>query len=142
MTSGSMAYPAVQTKRDSSMPLKREGPEDVYGCVLQDPRAMVIARLPEPQPPAMQAYIPRRQRLLRGHPDRVSRSSALEPSAGWAVRNDRTQGGEHGTYGALVTSIIVGRRDGPPGREPQGHGATILLSGRESRPHGEGWQVL
>src|SRR5712692_7919462 len=93
MTSGSMAYPAVKAKRDCSMPLKREGREDVYRCVLQDPRAMVTARLPEPQPPAMQAYIPRPQRLLRGHSDRASKSSALEPSAGWAVRNDRTQGG-------------------------------------------------
>jgi hypothetical protein len=59
MTSGSMAYPAAKAKRDCSMPLKREAPEDVYGAVLQDPRAMVTARLPEPQPPAMQAYIPR-----------------------------------------------------------------------------------
>ena len=32
-------------------------PEDAYGTVLQDPPDMVRATLPEPQFPAMQAYI-------------------------------------------------------------------------------------
>ncbi len=58
-TSGSTAYPAAQAKRDNSMPLKREQSEGVYGYVPQDPRAMVTATLPEPQPPALQAHGPR-----------------------------------------------------------------------------------
>jgi len=45
------------------MPIKREPPEDAYDAVPQDPRDMVRARLPEPQFPAMQAYILRLQRL-------------------------------------------------------------------------------
>ena len=32
--------------------------------------------------------------------------------------------------------------DRPPHREVQGDGATVVLCGRESRPLGEGWQVL
>ena len=29
----------------------------------------------------------------------------------------------------------------PTGREPQGHGVSVVVRGRESRPHGEGRQV-
>ena len=81
---------------------KREEPEDAYDCVPRDPRDMVKATLPEPQPPAMQAYIPGSQRLLPGHPDRASVSSTLKPFAGWAVGNEPTQGGERGTYVAFA----------------------------------------
>jgi hypothetical protein len=35
----------------------------------------------------------------------------------------------------------VRTRDGPTGREPEGHGAAVVVRGRESRPHGEGRQV-
>jgi hypothetical protein len=53
MTSGSTAYPAAKAKGDNSMPRKRERPEDVYGRVLQDPRALVTATLLEPQSPVL-----------------------------------------------------------------------------------------
>jgi hypothetical protein len=39
------------------MPLKRESAEDAYAVVLQDPRHTVNARLREPEPPVMEAYI-------------------------------------------------------------------------------------
>jgi hypothetical protein len=52
---------------DRSMPLTREKSEDAQDFVLQDPRAMVKVDLPEAQLPAMQRYIPRLQRLRRGH---------------------------------------------------------------------------
>ena len=100
-TSGPTAYPAAKANRDRSMPLKREWPEDVYGQVTQDPRAKVTARLPEPQPPVLQAHGPCSQRLVQGHPDSASKRPAREPSTGWTERNDRSQGGERGTYGAL-----------------------------------------
>ncbi len=74
------------------MPLKREASEDAYDVVPQDPRDMVRTALFEPQSPAMQAYIPRLQRLLRGHDDRAMKSSSPEPSASWAVGSDLTQG--------------------------------------------------
>jgi hypothetical protein len=51
------------------MPLKRKPSEDAYDAVPQDPRDMVRAKLPEPQFPAMQTYILRRQRL-RAEPSR------------------------------------------------------------------------
>lgn len=62
-TFGSTAYPLVKAKRNNSMPLTQEGPEDVYGLVLQDPRNMVKAALLEAQSPGMKAYILRPQRL-------------------------------------------------------------------------------
>lgn len=48
MTSGSTAYLAVKAKGDNRMPSKRDRAEDVYALVLQDPRDMVRAKLPEP----------------------------------------------------------------------------------------------
>jgi retron-type reverse transcriptase len=59
MTLGPTAYLAVKAKGDSSMPSKRTWSEDAYGHGLQGPRDKVRAALLEPQPPAMQAYIPR-----------------------------------------------------------------------------------
>jgi RNA-directed DNA polymerase len=59
MTLGPTAYLTVKAKGDSSMPSKRTWSEDAYGHGLQGPRDMVRAGLPEPQSPAMQAYIPR-----------------------------------------------------------------------------------
>lgn len=66
---------------------------------------------------------------------------SFEPSPWWAMGNDPIQGGERGTYVALDTSSTLGMWDRPPRREAQGDGATVVLRGRESRPHGEGWQV-
>ena len=100
-TSGPTAYPAAKAKRDRSMPLKRGRSEDVYGRVSRDPRAMVTAKLPEPQPPAMQAHVPCRQRLLQGCLARVSKRPIREPSTGRAGWNDHSHGGGRGTYGAL-----------------------------------------
>jgi hypothetical protein len=142
ITSGSTAYPAAKAKGDRSMPVKRERPEGAYGLVSQDPRDRVKTGLFEPQSPAMQAYILRSQRLKPSHPDRAAKSSSPEASAGWAVRNDRTQGGERGTYVALDTSGTVGMWDRPPRREAQGDGAAIVVRAGKSPVHGEGRQVL
>jgi retron-type reverse transcriptase len=141
-TSGSTAYPAAKAKRDRSMPLKRGWSEDADGRAPRDPRDTVKARLLEPESPAMQAYIPRAQRLRRGRRDRATKSSSLETSAWRAVSSERTQGDGPGTYVALETSSTVGMWDHPPRREAQGDGAAVVLRGRESRPPGEGRQVL
>ena len=74
MTLGLAAYPMMKVKGDSSMPSKRERPEDAYGRVPQGPRDMVRTELFEPQPPAMQAYISRHSVLCRGHCDRTAKS--------------------------------------------------------------------
>ena len=95
------------------MPLKRETAEDAYAAVPQDPRHMVSAKLREPEPPAMEANILRRQRLLRSRCNRVAKSSSLEPSVQRAVRNERTQGGGTGTYVMLDTSTNEGMWDRP-----------------------------
>ncbi|NMG22090.1 hypothetical protein DP116_22580 [Brasilonema bromeliae SPC951] len=49
----------AKAKGDSSMLIKQKKLEDAYNFVLQDPRDMVRAKLPKPQFPVMEAYIPR-----------------------------------------------------------------------------------
>ena len=141
MTLGPTAYPAAKVKGDRSMPSKRERSEDADDPVPQGPRDTVRTELFEPQPPTMQAYIPRHSVLRRGHCDRAAISSSLEPSTRWAMGHRPIQGGERGTYVALDTSSTAGMWDRPTRREAQGDGAAVVLRGRESRPHGEGRQV-
>ena len=141
MTPGPTAYPAAKVKGDRSMPSKRERSEDADDPVPQGPRDTVRTGLFEPQPPTMQAYIPRHSVLRRGHRDRAAKSSSLEPSTRWAMGHHPIQGGERGTYVALDTSSTTGMWDRPTRREAQGDGAAVVLRGRESRPHGEGRQV-
>jgi retron-type reverse transcriptase len=138
MTPGPTAYPAAKAKGDCSMPSKRERSEDADDPVPQGPRDTVRTELFEPQPPTMQAYIPRHSVLRRGHHDRATKSSSLEPSTRWAMGPHPIQGGERGTYVALDTSSTMGMWDRPTRREAQGDGAAVVLRGRESRPHGEG----
>ena len=141
MTLGPTAYLAAKAKGDRSMPSKRERSEDADDPVPQGPRDTVRTALFEPQPPTMQAYIPRHSVLRRGHRDRATRMSSLEPSTRWAMGHHPIQGGERGTYVALDTSSTAGMWDRPTRREAQGDGAAVVLRGRESRPHGEGRQV-
>jgi hypothetical protein len=141
MTLGPTAYLAAKAKGDRSMPSKRERSEDADDPVPQGPRDTVRTGLFEPQPPTMQLYIPRHSVLRRGHRDRATRMSSLEPSTRWAMGHHPIQGGERGTYVALDTSSTTGMWDRPPRREAQGDGAAVVLRGRESRPHGEGRQV-
>ena len=141
MTLGPTAYLAAKAKGDRSMPSKRERSEDADDPVPQGPRDTVRTGLFEPQPPTMQPYIPRHSVLRRGHRDRATRMSSLEPSTRWAMGPHPIQGGERGTYVALDTSSTTGMWDRPTRREAQGDGAAVVLRGRESRPHGEGRQV-
>jgi hypothetical protein len=138
MTLGPTAYLAAKAKGDRSMPSKRERSEDADDPVPQGPRDTVRTALFEPQPPTMQPYIPRHSVLRRGHRDRATRMSSLEPSTRWAMGHHPIQGGERGTYVALDTSSTTGMWDRPTRREAQGDGAAVVLRGRESRPHGEG----
>ena len=138
MTLGPTAYPAAKVKGDRSMPSKRERSEDADDPVPQGPRDTVRTELFEPQPPTMQAYIPRHSVLRRGHRDRATKSSSLEPSTRWAMGHRPIQGGGRGTSVALDTSSTTGMWDRPTRREAQGDGAAVVLRGRESRPHGEG----
>ena len=127
MTSGSTAYLKVKTDGNKSMPLTRESSEVADDGVPQDPRDTVRATLPEPQSPAMQAYIPRHSGYRRGHGDEATKSSSPERSAPWAVGNDPTQGDGRGTYVALERLTHSGNVGSPTGREPQGDGATVVV---------------
>ncbi len=130
MTLGPTAYPPAKVKGNRSMPSKRERSEDADDPVPQGPRDTVRTELFEPQPPTMQAYIPRHSVLRRGHRDRAAKSSSLEPSTRWAMGHPPIQGGERGTSVALDTSSTTGMWDRPTRREAQGDGAAVVLRGR------------
>jgi hypothetical protein len=82
---------------------------------VQDPRDRVKTTLFEPQPPVMQAFIPRHRAYRRGHRDRAIEIGSSEASARWAGGNDPPQGGGRGTYVALDTSSVMGMWDGLQG---------------------------
>ena len=128
MTLGPTAYLAAKAKGDRSMPSKRERSEDADDPVPQGPRDTVRTGLFEPQPPTMQPYIPRHSVLRRGHRDRATRMSSLEPSTRWAMGPHPIQGGERGTYVALDTSSTAGMWDRPTRREAQGDGAAVVCA--------------
>lgn len=80
---------------------------------------MVKTTLFEPQPPEMQASIPRHSVDRRGHCDRADDVRPPEPSARWAIGNDPTQGGGRGTYVVLDTSSAEGIGNGLTGASPK-----------------------
>ena len=101
-TSGPAAYLATKVKGDRSMPSKQEMAEGVYAIVLQGPRDMVKAELPESQFPVLQSSSLRSQRLYtRSHRHTLVMYSPAEPFGRWTVRNDLTQGNGRDTYVAL-----------------------------------------
>ncbi len=98
---GHPPYLEVKAEGDSSMVGKRERPEDAYGRDSRGPRDTVKAGLPEPQSPVMPHSSPAAH-LRRGHPDNAPKRPTREPSAGWAGRNDLSEGDGRGTYVTLV----------------------------------------
>jgi hypothetical protein len=131
----------VKTLRDKSMVEKREAGEHARPVVPQGPRDKVKAGLLEPQTPGMERHIHRHGMYGRCRRDRTVTVSPFELSSRRATASEAVQGVERGTYVALGRSI---RPDtgSPTGREAQGDGAAVVVRGRESRPHGEGPQVL
>src|SRR4051812_5281009 len=75
VTLGPTAYLAAKAKGDRSMPSKRERSEDADDPVPQGPRDTVRTGLFEPQPPAMQAYIPRHSVLRRGPTHKATKAA-------------------------------------------------------------------
>ena len=111
MPKGHLAYLAAKTGGDQSMPGTRELSEDVYGAVLQDPRDMAKAGLPEAQSPALQAYFPRSPRLSRGHRRRAVMTVSRVTSGRWAMASEVIEGDERAAYVTLDTSSVRGTGD-------------------------------
>ena len=93
-----------------SMPVKRNSSEGVYGGVLQDPRDMVRAILPEAQVPAVQWSTPPITTPKAGpsnyHAENVGIHRTLffqrsKVSGRWAMSNEDIQGTERATYVTL-----------------------------------------
>jgi hypothetical protein len=129
----------VKTLRDKSMVEKREAGEHARPVVLQGPRDKVKAGLLEPQTPEMERHIHRHGMYGRCRRDRTVTVSPFELSSRRATANEAVQGVERGTYVTLGRSVRP-NTGSPTGRE--GDGVAVVVRGRESRPHGEGPQVL
>ena len=95
----------------------------------------------EPQLPAVETHTPCHGVYGQGRWDRAVSLSPSETSAYRATTNEAVQGGKQGAYVTLgrLTRLDTGS---PTGREAYGDGAAVVVRGRESRPHGEGPQVL
>ena len=58
------------------------------------------------------------------------------------MKNDFIEGDERDAYVALDTFNTKRNAGWPNGREPQGHGVSVVVRGGESPLHGEGRQVV
>jgi hypothetical protein len=138
---GHRSHPTAKVSGDQSMIEKRETGEPARPVVPQGPRDKAKAGLLEPQIPAMETHIPRHGRYGRGRRNRTVSLSLSEVSFRRATASEAVEGNERGAYLTLARSIL--RNTGSPnGREAQGDGAVVVVRGRESRPLGEGPQVL
>ena len=146
---GHVTYLLPKGKGDHSMSRKRSAAERTYKAGLQDPRAMVKARLLEIQFPAVYEFA-RRHSVRNDDAILVQAFSGgvMNTSTVWARDNESWQGNEWITYSVLN---VPNRRNtgSPTGHEPHGDGASIVVVSvtphqgrRESRLQGEGKQVV
>ena len=98
---------------------KRGTLEDAEGAVLQDPRDMAKAALPESQSPAVQLSHSLLQRLQRSATrGRPFSFRGPPPPTGKAMGNEPIEGDEWGAYVTLETFNTNGTRDGLTGASP------------------------
>lgn len=124
--------------------------EGVEDTAPRDPRDMVKAKLSESQcaSDAMRTSPDHDAYSVRGYRYTPSSKPEAEATDRQAVGKQPTQGHERDTYVALER-LLRENVGSSKGREPQDDGASIVVvgvtphqGGRESRPQGEGKQVL
>ena len=139
---GQPTYLEAKAKGESSMSVKRLRPKSVVGPVPQGPRDMVKAGLPEPQSQAVIRTLAGRTLEPRRHPLQRFGEGNRRTSDGWAM-TDEVHIRERMGHLQSRSDVQCHRNAGlPTGHEPYGNGAVVVVRGRESRPHGEGWQVV
>src|SRR4051812_26925314 len=138
---GRRSYLMAKALGDKSLIEKREAGEHGRPVGPQGPRDRVKAGLLEPQTPGMEPHIHRHGMYGRCRWDRTVRVAPFELSPHRTTANEVVQGVERGTCVTLGRSIRP-NTGSPTGREAQGDGVAVVVRGRESRPHGEGPQVL
>ena len=144
-----MAYLDPKGDGDHSMPDKQRSGSGVRGDALRDPRDMAKAGLPD---------IPISRRCKETSAGKIPETGAticvdiversMQPSDRGAMPSEGIQGDEWDAYVTLerTTRTNVGS---PAGRESYGDGVPIVVvgvtthqGGRESRPQGQGAQVI
>jgi hypothetical protein len=123
------------------MLVKRRTTEDVYGVALRDPRDMVQVIRPEPQSPAMSMPHPVHTTSITAAilGSGVEDYPTLPDGGQWAV-SPRQEADKAPPSREDVRLLEHG--GAPTGGEPYGDGASIVVSGRESRLQGDGRQVF
>jgi hypothetical protein len=107
---------------------KREPAENAYAGVLQDPRDRVNATLPEPEPPAMEAYILRYR--VYGGATRIGRLShrRSNPPPGGRCGTTALKGAKRAPT-SRSDVYASGKTGWPTAREGQGHGVLVVVVG-------------
>jgi hypothetical protein len=114
---------------------KQETAENAYAVVLQDPRDRVKARLPESEPPVLEAYI-LRYSVYRGATGigRLNRRRSNPPPGGRCGTTALKGAKEAPTSRSDVYTL--GNTGWPTAREGQGHGGLIVVVGVTSHQGG------
>ena len=138
---GYPTYLATKVKGESSMLGKVGCREAIKRQAHRDPDGMVKATLPEPKCPFCKPHgldtMANIQCFWEGpNPDSSAVIRSLE--TGLASPTSRTRTGHLNRPG---TSFAIRNAGSPKGREPHGDRASVVVRGRESRPHGEGRPV-
>jgi len=141
-TSKVNGLPGGESQREQSHAVKAGS---VGRCVrraaLRDLRDMAKAILLEPQFPVMNLTIPR-YRIYTARPSVLFKAVFVEQGSldRWTAANEPLKGMKRVPKSReCFLCVNVGL---PTGREPYGNGASVVVRGRESRPHGEGRQVF
>ena len=130
---GRQPYRRAKALWDHSMVEKHEASEHARLVVVQDPRDMVKAGLPEPQSPGMEIHIHRHGMYGRCYWNRTVSLSPSELFLQWTTASEVVQGDEQDTCVALGRSTRTDTGS-PTGRE--GDGVVIVVRGRESLAKG------
>ncbi len=145
---GLLAYLDPKGEGDRSLPGNQRPGPDVWDGALGDPRDMAKAGLPESQSPEGESSHPPERHLKPAPGPAASWNYADATSGPGAMPSEGIEGDEWGAYITLhrVNETNVGS---PTGREPYGDAGLVVVAGvtpgrggRESRPQGEGGQVI
>jgi len=146
---GPMTYLDPKGEGNKRMSANQRPCPGVWGGALGDPRDMAKAGLLESQSPVMKISHPPERRLKPAPAPCTGMYARAGAAFGcWTMPSEGIQGDEWDAYVTLQRAMRT-NVGSPTGREPQGDGGLVVVvrvtphqGGRESRPQGEGGQVI
>jgi hypothetical protein len=141
MSLGHVANLKSKDGGENSMPRNVRGNPSRKGSGLTDPRPMAKATLLEPQSLSVQDSDPRNTVDYRVQSACERRCVATPARSGRLTTASGEFKGMSGEPNGCYHRQPARTAGSPKGCEPYGDGASVVVRGRESRPHGEGRQV-